>query len=598
MSRLTRRLLALSAVLALVALPATGAAAATPEGVGTASTKLDLLKLEINGLPVVSDTIPGLDLGSLFNYASTDTDAARNTHGNGEPFALAQLLVAGGQEYSARSDGNKKAGGESAALPAGLGSLTVGNMKADVVDGVASSVIEALNGSLGGVLGLGISLPEAGAVATANKVQTLAQDGVHVDGLEVNLGDLLPADLLGALDLGSLLGLLGDLGLTDLQLRTVVSQLETTLTELDSTTDQLLSLGSASAITEAIKTLDATLGTTTEDSVEEVKSVLRDTCSSVGLSLCEGTKLDDANTIEEVQQLADIDLDALTSLLGTLDGLVAQLDGILAGLNLDDLLGGLLDQDLVAIDKLTVGVRAVAGQDGDATALCNAGGVRVLGLAAPVEGCDALKSAVSGLPGKLTGVLDNLPIVGGALDGVVSVGGLEIVEERGTDGAYETARAAITPLSVKVDLSNLKLGLDAIDGDLLGVVNGLVDELGLVQGLLPASQQSYQAQNASRAQAAPSVAGLNDLTGALEGLLGGNLGALQLPSLELAGPGLSGDADYTVAGTTPQAPAAPTPDSNLPRTGGGLGMGLMGALLGAAGAATWWTRRRMLGVDG
>lgn len=597
MSRLTRRLLALSAVLALVALPATGAAAATPEGVGTASTKLDLLKLEINGLPVVSDTIPGLDLGSLFNYASTDTDAARNTHGNGEPFALAQLLVAGGQEYSARSDGNKKAGGESAALPAGLGSLTVGTMSADVVDGVANSVIEALNGSLGGVLGLGISLPEAGAVATANKVQTLAQDGVHVDGLEVNLGDLLGGDLLGALDLGSLLGLLGDLGLTDLQLRTVVSQLETTLTQLDSTTDQLLSLGTASAITEAIKTLDDTLGTTAGDSVEDVKNTLRETCTSVGLSLC-GTKLDNANTIEEVQELAGIDLEALSSLLGTLDGLVDQLDGILAGLNLDDLLGGLLDQDLVAIDKLTVGVRAVAGQDGDATALCSASGVRVLGLAAPVEGCDALKSAVSGLPGKLTGVLDNLPIVGGALDGVVSVGGLEIVEERGTDGAYETARAAITPLSVKVDLSNLKLGLDAIDGDLLGVVNGLVDELGVVQGLLPASQQSYRAQNANRAQAAPSVAEVGNLTGALDGLLGGNLGALQLPSLELAGPGLSGDADYTVAGTTPQAPGAPTPDSNLPRTGGGLGMGLMGALLGAAGAATWWTRRRMLGVDG
>lgn len=619
MNRLSRRFLALATVLALVVLPATGAAANTPEDVGTATTALDLLSLEINGVPVVSDALADLNLGSLLSYASTDTNAERNALGNGQPFALSSLLALG-QDFTARSDGENKAGGESAALPNGLGALTVGELSAIVENGEALSVVDALSASLTGVTaltGLGVALPDLGSLSKANASQATAQNGAVLSNVDLNLGDLLGLDLLNNLDLGSLLGLLGDLGLTDLQLSAIVGQLTDSLTEIDTLTNQLSALigdigleglvATIDGLVAEITGLEAALADITGDTtLEEARELLNSGVCSLPLlapALCDS--LETFNTLEELLSAANLELDQLRALLATVEGLIAQLEDVLGGLLglvdglLDTLLGlldGLVGTDLVSLETLTLGVSSAAGQDAHATALCDAGGVSILGIAAPVNGCDALKGGLSGLPGTLTGLLGNLPIVGGTLDGVVHVGGLDIVEEVGTDGDFQVARAAVTPLELGIDLSNLDLGLGGVDGGLLNVVDGLLGEFDLLEGLLGSgtssqgvSAQSVQAQNAASLEGL-----LGTLTGTVGGLLGGDLGALGLPSLELAGPGLESVSNFGAAAgtTTPistDEPAAPTPTGNLPKTGGGA-MGLALALMGTAGALTWWSR--------
>ncbi|HVM13935.1 MAG TPA: hypothetical protein VM287_06365, partial [Egibacteraceae bacterium] len=399
MNRLSRRFLALATVLALVALPATGAAAQTPEDVGTARTSLDLLSLDINGVPVVSNLLDDLNLGSLLSYASTDTNAERNALGSGQPFALAQLLAVG-QDFTARSDGQQTAGGESASLPNGLGSLTVGQLSAIVEGGEARSVIDALSASLTGVTsltGLGVGLPDSGSLSTANGSRAAARNGADLSGLEINLGDLLPADLLNNLDLGSLLGLLGDLGLTDLQLSALVGDLTGSLTQIDSLTGTLegllagVGLADVGSLTAAIDGLVAQVGLLegiiAADDLNAALGLLDQTCAGLLgtlLTACEDQAFNDLDVLKSVA-LADLDvlegvLDDVLGVVGDLEGVIGGLLGTLNGLlqTLTGLLDGLTGTDLLALDTLNLGVASAAGQDAEASALCEAGGVRVL----------------------------------------------------------------------------------------------------------------------------------------------------------------------------------------------------------------------------
>ncbi|MEX2621909.1 MAG: hypothetical protein WD250_16975 [Egibacteraceae bacterium] len=619
MSRLSRRFLALFTVLALVALPTTGAAAATPGDVGTATTSLDILKLDIQGLPLVGDLVNDLDLGSLLSYASTDTNAERNARGNGEPFALSQLLAMG-QEISANSRDNPEAGGESADVN-GIGTVGVGQMRALVEDGNALSTIDALTASLTGVTeiaGLGVILPESGSQSTANGTQAAAQNGAVLTGLDLGLGDLLGLDLLENLDLGSLLGLLGDLELTELELDAVVGQLTGSLTDISSVTttlDGLLGglglenlLGSIDGLVGQIDLLEGAIGDITGGlSLEEATALLEGgACEGLLaiLPLCDN--LGSFTDTAELLNVANLELAELEGLLDTVMGLVDTLTGLLEGLlglvtglldTVTGLLDGLTGTDLLALDALTLGVSSAAGDDAHATAVCDAGGVSILGLGSVVDGCDALKSGLSGLPGTLTGLLGNLPIVSGVLDGVVDVGGLEIIENVGTDGDFQVSRAAVTPLNLGIDLSNLGLGLGGVDAGLLGAVDGLLGEFDLLGGLLGSSGGAFSAQSVEAQQVAGIGGLLGTVTGVVDSLLGGNLGGLGLPSLQLSGPGMESVSNFGAAAghTTPidaTPPADPTPSGALPRTGG-TGMGLALALMVGAGAVTWFTRRRL-----
>ena len=621
MSRLSRRILAVATVLALVVVPATGAAAQTPEGVGTARTSLNLLGLEVGGLPLVGDALSGLDLGSLLSYASTDTNAERNTIGNGQPFALSQLLLAGDQEFTARSDGETQAGGQSATLPGGAGQVAVGTLSAVVENGEARSLVDALSGSLAGITaltGIGVALPESGAESHANSAQTAAQNGAVLSGLDLELGDLLPLDILENLDLGSLLGLLGELGLTDLQLEAIVGQLTGSLTGIEGITGQLDSLLGGLGLNELVSTVDGLTGQVAllEGAIGDITGglSLEEATALLEGGACQGLldllplcgSLGEFTEVSELLNVANLELLELEGLLDTVMGLVGQLTGLLDGLagtltglldTLTGLLGGLTGTELLALDTLTLGVASVAGEDASAAALCNAAGVRVLGTAIPLDGCDSAGSALGGgLTGGLLGLLENLPIVGGTLDGIVNVGGLEVVEEVTTDGDFQVSRAAVTPLNLGIDLSNLGLGLDAVDGDLLGVVDGLLGEFDLIGGLLGGSAQGVQAQSVQAQQVAGLDGLLGTLTGLVGGLLGGDLAGLGLPSLELTGPGMESVSNFGPAAghTTPiddDKPATPTPSGALPRTGG-TGMGLAIALMGAAAATFWVARSR------
>lgn len=610
MSRLSRRVLAVATVLALVALPATGAAAQTPEGVGTATTNLQLLGLEADGLPLVGDLLSGIDLGSLLSYASNDTNTDRNARGNGQPFALSQLLLAGDHEFTARSDGQTQTGGQSAALPAGAGAVSVGNLSAVVEDGEALSLVDALSGSLTGLTnltGIGVALPESGAQSRATGVQTASQNGAVLNGVELSLGDLLPADLLSNLPLDVLLALLEDLNLEGL-LGGGVS--------LDNLTDIVGGIDNVTGLLQGLPVdLDALLGvldtlTAVVDGgggdLTELKNLLDGAVCGLPIlapTLC--GQLDDITEVSELLNLTELELLNLLEgdLLGTVTGLLNQLVdlvtglvGLLSNLDLGALLDGLLGAEILSIDTLTMGVASVAGQDASASAVCNAAGISILGAAVPLEGCDTVGQVSSGLLGTVTGLLNNLPIVGNVTGGLINVGGLEVVEEVTTNGDFQVSRAAVTPLTLGLDLSSLGLGnvtsiLDGLVGD-LGVLDGLLG------GLLPVGSASAASAGAQAAQLPALPVDLGDLVGSLTGLLGGDLGGLGLPSIEIQGPGMESVSNFGPAAghTTPieeAKPSSPTPSDALPRTGGSP-TGFAIALMGAAGVAFWVARGRRL----
>jgi hypothetical protein len=712
-----RTFLAALTLLALLLVPVVAAGAAQQEGTGTAQSALRLGSLAIDGLPAA---LPAVDLGSLDTLASTEDDTVRNALGGGLPFAQARVNLPVAGATTARSDSTTTQPGRTVALAGGLGSVTAGRLDATVVDGTARASVDALRVELVGLAGgPALGTPGAGAVSLVDATHARAVNGASLDGLALDLTDVIPRELLEQLPLSVLLDLagelpidLGDLGgrlqdlidrlalvdATQTAITQVNAQIAAAEAELAAATAQLAPLeaaiaaaaaqleaatGAQTAAQAAVADANAGLTTAQADLAGITAQIGSSTCELLGL--CEQlaaaqaavaaaqSAADTANaqlaTATQTVTTATAALAAattsatpvrdsvsaltttLTSLTNQLATLVRDLDRLLrevvailptigaADLNLlvGDLLDGLTDLQLLAIDRVVVGVTSTAtSENSEATATCQVSGVALLGLARQVGSCTELRDVLGQLDAVLTELLADLPIVAdvtgrrltaadvtpAALRDVVRVGGLTTTASppgtRAGDRFFATS--AVSALTVEV----LPLELTQVTDDLLATVTGLIDgalaQLGDLTGLDTALVTQVTGQLTGLVTDLTAVLPAGDLAGALTpGLDVDVLGLTSASSFQAAQvadpspttPGTPTTLILTPGGGTPAtgtpttgtpttgtpttgSPSPVVPARTLPRTGGGMpGASLL--LLGAGGALAAAASRRRPG---
>lgn len=633
-----RRLFVIALVGIIGLVPLTATAQEAPGGQGSSATSANILDLRVEGLDVAGLS-EGVSIGELLTYASTDSNADRNVRGEGQPFALAELILAGKDTVTARSDGQTRHEGQNADL-AGLGSVNAGTVEALVEDGRASSVVDALSGNVNAVIGnVSGQISEDAVRSLADGEVARSGNGVLVSGLSLGLGDLLPADLLQELPLPVLLDLAEDLPLDASALNEVVSALEGVEAELP----QVSSLLDAE-LSQIVSDLDAALAPV-DDALNTDDTLTLSELESV-ISEVEGiqARLDDLG--------GTLDLEGLLSSLQTLEELnVEQI--------VDDLVDAITGSQLLAVDQVAVGAQTEAtADDSNAEASCSVTGVDVLGEAAPgIDACDQLNSLLDSVDATLTSALGSLPVAGGVTEDLVRVGGLETSTNESVDGAYRVAQASVQGLTLEIgsvdlqaltdellsgliteiesllgllegDLSNLTGGdlsqlLDVelgslLEGGLPGLIDGLEsldtelegvledgtltgdedvtdevrDAIDKVTGTVGVSQ-FQTAETGDLGELVGLLTGALDL---LEGLPISLADGLATPGISLQAAGVDSESEFTAAqADSPDPvvePESPTPATNLPRTGGGL-IALAGLVLAVAGGTGLWLRRRL-----
>lgn len=628
--------IALVCVLGLVPLTAT---AQEPEGQGSAATSANILDLRVEGLDVAGLS-EGVSIGELLTFASTDTNAERNVRGDGNPFALAELILAGQDTVTARSNGETRHEGRDANL-SGLGTVSAGTVEAVVENGEARSVVEALSGNVDAVLGnISGKIAEDSVKSVANAEVARSGNGVIISGLNLGLGDLLPADLLEQLPLPVLLDLAESLPLDASALSEVVGALEGVQAELPAVSDAL-----DTELTGIVSDLDAALAP-----VDEALN---------GDGTLTATELE--GVIAEVEGL-QAQLDDLGAGL-ELEGLISSLQ-TLESLNLEQVVNDVVDaitgSQLLALDEVLVGAQTEAtADDSSAEASCSVTGARVLGEAAPaIDACDQLNELLTTIDTTLTSALGSLPVAGDVTEDLVRIGGLETSTNEVVDGGYRVAQASVQGLTLDIGSLDLQAVTDGLVGDLVGQIEGLLGllngdlsaltggdlsqlldaDLGsLLEGGLPGLIDGLQSLDTELEgvlsdggltgdedvteevrDAIGNVTGtagvstlqageagqLGSLTGLLDGVLGdldgllplGLVDGLATPGISLEAAGVDSESEFTTAQADDPEPVAqpeePTPADNLPRTGGGL-IALAGLVLAAAGGMGLWLRRRV-----
>lgn len=357
------------AVLALVALTMPlllGAADETAaEGVGSASTDLLAAELTVSdsdGLlsgvlgdvegplaelteldPALLDGLDtALDLGLLEGATTAttrDTPDARAL--------LSPLRIGEERPHDVEAGPGEEQSGEAVApAPASTLLSQVGisafGVSADAADDHAIATIDAVQASADALGLTGIGLDLADVTSEVTRTGASAQQSLTVDGLVIGLGDVLPPELLEALPLDTLLGLIEELDLADGDLR---GQLEGLVDSIVADVDALgaLDVGELDGVGEVDQTLLDDL-----EALLAIQSDLEDADLSGVIATLEATADDLANTLLEdgslddglgILDLGDLTDEELTEVLDTdlsdldLDSEIAELQAVL------DLLG-------------------------------------------------------------------------------------------------------------------------------------------------------------------------------------------------------------------------------------------------------------------
>ena len=468
-------------------------------------------------------------------------------------------------------------------------------------------------------------------------------DGLRaeLDGLVADISDAIDElneydlDLLGELDtdtdlLEELLGLQTDLEALDLD-----GVIDTLLGVLDDEVDDILDLGIISdpeaALADALALDVSTLDLEDEIAeLEEAIDLLADADGIDGIDVdesCPDPLSDDlGGLIEDAEELAECVEDVLEQLeqlindlleqlrtevaaqLG-LDGLLELLEDLLADLvdltNLVETIRGLIDDigaiNLLSAERLGLEMLASADAEGGATSIaCELGGVSVLGDVLGDLSCDGgslgegVDDALDAAFGVIGDVLESLPGVSG-VDGL-RLDLLPVATEQVTtddDGTVTaTAHAVLLELvvpSVTIDPSE---ALDLLDLPEFGGIDGLetlvedvlaeLEAEGLLE-LLPETELTtiLDELQATAEGLVDEVTGLLDDVDLLDlDVLGI---AVRTPSISLVLDPVS-EASFTPAADPGDDPTpTPTDDPELPRTGGGIALLGLLAMLGALG---------------
>jgi hypothetical protein len=713
-------------VLALPVITGATTASDAQEGVGDANASLVGAHLEVEDLDGLTSGILGELVGQLGQLEAIDTSGlasldtaidlgllegltrATTRDTPDARAALSPLRIGDDRPHDVSAGPGDSTGGDAvtpgpvSALVSNLGVSAFG-VSADADEDGAIAQIAAVDATLDALSLTSLDIGLTGVVSEVTRTGASAEQDLLVDGLDLGLGDILPADLLEALPLDVLLDLiegLGDAGLLDdvdglrAELDGLVDDISGAIDELN--TYELALLGDLDTDTELLEELidlrDAlgalgldgvidTLEDTLEDAVEDIldlgiildpEAALADALaldvSTLGLEdqIAEleeaiallgdaddidgidvpdscpdelstelGDLIDDADALaacvedvlQQIQELVDDLIEQLRNEVSAqlgLDGLLDLLEGLVADLldltNLVDTIRGLIDEiagiELLSADSLGLAVLASADAEGGATSIvCELGGVSVLGDALGDLSCDGgslgegVDDALDTAFGVVGDVLESLPGVSG-VDGL-RLDLLPVATEEVTtdDDGTVTAKAHAVLLelvvpSVTIDPSE---ALDLLDLPEFGGIAGLetlVEDVlaeleadGLLE-LLPVAELTTVLEELQ--EAADEL--IDDVTGLL-----GEVGLLDLdvlgisirtPSISLVLDPVS-EATFTPAadddsqivddpGDDPvPADDDPTPTtgdpSELPRTGGGLALLGLLAMLGALG---------------
>ncbi|MBW3664808.1 MAG: hypothetical protein KY469_17045 [Actinobacteria bacterium] len=622
---LARKLTGLAA--AALALGLVGVTTTGDRAVGTALTDMTAVEFEVHGLDV-----PSVTIADIATYASTDTNAAENVIGNGAPFALADILpvVVGDQAIGAiqaRSNGANSNSGSALAQTLGLLDVEINPAKvtaaataqeATAVAELATAQIE----SVADVLGLDFEVNTAGIASRVTQGSASASQGLEVTGVNVTLGDLLPADLLGQLPLGTLMALLEALPVdvsvdVEAMVDAITGAVDAVATAVAGLTEASAAL--ADAVAAALDTqalvaeLTADAALTTPGDLLDLVTKYATECPDADVTDildCVGGLLADA----EARLL--LDLDAVTQAVGVVVTLIGDLGDALNdlvdaltsvdGTDLDAVLDALAGGELLDIGAIQVGVIATAtdaAETTNATVGCNEVPVRALGIDIVTPSCreplETTSAVAAQVTGAVEGVIGILPLVADIVPDVRFGMFTDLVESTSTDGTYNRANAGVTALELGIDPVTLCADciVDGLLEDVLGLAGDVVGNVALPEGtVLDGLGLTDLVDDIDGAAAA--LPDLDTLTATLQGLLDalpldGLVEDVTVPGFDLVVDPVSTASFAVVPAAAP--PAAPNPPASpttpgapsLPTTGGGFA--LLGGLL-AAGALAF--RRR------
>lgn len=634
---MNRRYIAALSALALSAMAGTSAGAAEPiVPVGTADTVVDIADVLVSGAPV-----EGVSFGGARSFASTDTDATYNPVGQGKPFATAKVTLPDGTETAVRSDGDTGKDGTSVPL-AGVGDLTVGNLKAVADSGAAHSVVNAVEGRLDGVLA-GLRAKAAGVNALVDGDDASTVNGAAVEDVTIGLTDVLPVDILAQLPLDKIIGIVDGLGID-------------------------LDLGALSGAVDEVRALaDAVHGTVdAQGRIDDAQAELQQVDAALSAAQAEFASADTAADDAE-KTAADAD-QTVSDLSSTLSGLQSEYAA-----NQCDVLSALPSCQSLADEISSTSSSLTAAQDDASTARDAASAARQAAQSAQAQvtdlqgQVDALQAEVDTLVATLNELLDDIE---GLVDRVVEldlvgllealVAGLEGTElvsiDRLAVGVSTVANMATSKATTACEVSGVRvLGqvkpvetCGELATQLAGVETAIRDVLaGLpIQGVLPenvvtiqgprlsASPDGYSAEGYRVASAKASgmdltvesiqltqvadglvaqvrtlVSGALDEIAALTGVevptdeveaslaellaklgalpVGDALNGITTPQVSISAIDLASRSTFRASGS--DVVPVPGTSGDLPHTGGGVGLAL--ALL-AGGAVTWTLVRR------
>jgi len=589
----------LAGALSLSLIAADGASAAKP--VGTATTTLTAVNLGVTGadLGTLDDLlgieIPEIDLALVDAATYASNDLVRSL--SGSPLALAGLvpLSLNGTDFgavTASSDGAATDSSQGVAVPSPLGGQlgSADATAAATADGALAVLDAALSQLTALTQSVGIDV-EPGAIFSGVNAGNgaVAQQAIASLAAGVDLGALLPQDVLEMLPLANLLALIDALGLPvtgDLQavLDGVTAALADVVAQLTAAQGAASALSGSSAVTDIVgiegilpdvEALDAVLGdllaVDATDPVAVLAALPGLIVAVTDLITCDLgilTGVDALNALIACVEGALVDavspftgattgataLDDLTAVLdglvgavtAAIDTLVEAVSGLTGGLvDLGDVLGlldadllgelaGLLDglsaTDLLSLAVSALSVTAAADEDGaTGSASCDLVDLRVLGASLPID-CDALDTSVDGITGTVSDLVGQLGDVLGAFTaGAISISDVEldVLDRSVTTGQDGDYNVAEAVFNLlHLGLPSVTIDPSALADGLLGQLGGLPVGLDEIEGLLGGVVGELGAADAL-------LAPVGDLTDAVDGLdaglgsLDGALGTLE-----------------------------------------------------------------------
>ncbi len=473
-----------SAGITALSLAATTSTEAVPAA-GTASSTMSALTLAVTGLAVPTP-VTVFQAGTL-----ATTDAAHPGNVLGAPWASSTVvpLVVAGEQFGAMTARSDEGGSVFAPATAVTGAgFAAFDMAATATTDSAQSVIGATAGSLDVLPGLvGLNVSSVGITSLVNGDGASNTQGLKVDGLDVSLGDLVPAEILAALPIDVLLDLL--------------AQLPVGAPDLANVSDAATALvGDVRSGVEGVVAVAAGVDQTTAALTKAIADVASQEAIVAGLNVdLAAAQTASTNAAAAVQVASTNAANAVSSTVTNLLGIASTT--CLGELNLQ----GCLD-DLVVSTKATLttakatSAAATATVDqltkdlAAATSLLN-------GLADVVDQLtDVLDALVSQLVSLVNDLLDNLNnlvaaltnlngSLGGVIEGLlnttlVGIDGIDLsLSAIATDDAATSTAGVVCSIG-DITIAGISLGGGECDGSTLtGSLTGALDT---VNGLLAA----------------------------------------------------------------------------------------------------------------